>query len=302
MASIPALTDPLTGPAPGANITTANIFGGTGVSKTGGATGVANANTYITGQRFMQFDIGTSDFALYRKDHTAAGGWRGFAIKIPSGPLSGTVAVASWYNGTTKGGDIRLQTDKTLQIRNAGSSSQWVSPVLTNDAEYEVIYRVDQNNCRIKIFQNGTLIGSGDSGALTTGFTTSNPDNLRVGIHSSVTVSGIQLGAFRADDSTELTPLSEAVDTAILAGLDSETIVDATGSIGTPLTLVQASGPTSPGITGPVANKFTVQHPVDFIADMVLTLSAGAASRSVTIAAPGATQKTEFIRLAGVWT
>lgn len=298
MGSIAALTDPCVYTA-GVNITSANLFGGN--TKTGGAVATSSANDYITGQRFINFTIGTADFALYRKDHTAAGGWRGFALRVPAGAISAVVALASWYQNTTKGGDIRINTDKTITVRNASSSAQWTSPVLTNDGEYEIIFRVDQNNCRVKIYQNGTLISSGDSGALTTGFTTSNPDNMRYGIHSSVTVTGLQMGAFRADDTTELTPLSQVTDTAVLAGLVGQTTVDATGSIGTPLTLVQDSGPTSPGITGPTSQKFTVQHPTDFTANMVFTLTAGSNSRTVTIAAPGATQKTEYIRVGGVW-
>lgn len=283
MAAIPTLEDNLTGAAAGVAVATTNsIFD----EFTGAGTSIFNADEYVAGRPSVQVVCAVQSRNL-RANHTAVGGWRGFALKITD-DLDAATAIAAWYNNITIGGSIRLLTDSTIQIRDAGNVSRFISAAaLTLNTWYWVTYRVEQNNARLKIYNGTTGALIQDSGALVTGFTTINPDNLRLGQQSSSTGT-IRLARLRADDTNEPADASHGAPLAVGA-MTAFHEINTAGSSGV-MTLVRNSGD-AVTITGPTSGVFKIQHPDPVVAAINLTLTAtlGGTDTETFIIAAGST-------------
>lgn len=271
MANILALQEDFATPAAGATIATTNtIFD----SISGAGTSTANADVYTGTLKSMDLDLVATQ-RNHRADHTAAAGWRGFAFKIVAATNS-SVAIAYWYNGLTKAADLRLLTDNTLQLRDAGGVARYTSPVLTVGQWYYVTVRVDQANHRLKIYTGGATLLA-DSGALTNaGFSQATVDQFNVGLLSNTTAR-VRFARIRGDDAVEPATGVTASNPVLSYTRSDRTVIDATAS--TAPTLIQETGP-AVSITGtPV---FTVTHPAAFTSDVVLRLTATQGGASLT--------------------
>lgn len=274
MVAIASLEENFTGAAAGVAVSTTNtIFD----NLSGTGTSIFNADNYVANRPSVEF-VCAAGFRICRADHTQAGGWRGFALKIVA-DFSVNTPVAMWYNGTTLGGGVRLMADRTLQIRDADSVARFTSAApLALDSWYWITFKVDQNSARLKIYNGTTGALIQDSGALVTGFTTVNPDNLRVGPQSSVTGT-IRIARMRADDAVE--PADAAHSNPIAAGvMTAYHKIDTAGSNGV-MTLARTSGD-AVTITGPSAGVFTIEHPDPVVNAIGLTLTATDAGATAT--------------------
>lgn len=266
MANISALQEDFGGAAAGVAMSTSNTIVD---ALTGGGTSIFNADAYLAGTKSMEF-LTTADFRTMRCDHSAAGGWRGFALKVTN-DYSATTTIAAWYNNTTLGGTVQSLADMTLRIRDAGSVTRYTSPVLSVNTWYWISVKVDQNSARLKIYNGSTGALLHDSGALTTGFTTTNPDNWRIGPQTSTT-GGIRIARMRGDTNTETAHgivTANPIATGVMTAYHE---IDTAGSNGT-MTLVRTSGD-AVTITGPTAGVFKIEHADPVVDPIGLTLTA----------------------------
>lgn len=184
-------------------------------------------------------------------NNTAAGGWRQFGFKIDTTPNSNT-AIASWYGSGTKGGDLRVNTDRTLTIRDSSSVARYSSTaVLAVDTWYLVSVRVNNNaggGHYLKVYNATTGAIVIDSGAITsTGFTQATSDEFRLGLQSSST-GAVRFSRLRGD-STDEPATGFATGAPVLAMARSRVErLDFSGSNGT-ITVTQTSGTPAATIT-----------------------------------------------------
>lgn len=293
MAAITALTEDFDGAAAGQNVTTSNsVF--TAITGTGG-TSVYNADEFDTGFPSMEVTA-TSTVRSHNTTHTAGAGWRGFGLKVLATP-TGSDTICGWYTsgGTVHGGDIRVLTDMTMQIRNKNSSADWTSStVITANTWYWVSIQVDSNNARLKVYNTSGLII--DSGARTANYDAGTPDQFRLGSQNVTAVpTSTRFARMRGDDTTEVASGWTGGPGVAAYTQSTRTLVDASTSEGT-VTLTQTSGPTATSITGPTDGVFTVVHPAGLSSNMVFDLDATQNSVTdtevVTITAGGGARST----------
>lgn len=302
MATITALTEDFDGAAAGQNATTSNtIF--TAITGTGG-TSVFNADEFDTGFPSMEVTA-TSTVRSHNKTHTAGAGWRGFGMKVLATP-TGSDTVCAWYTsgGTVHGGDIRVLTDLTMQIRNKNSSADWTSTgtAITTNTWYWVSVQVDNNNVRLKTYNTSGLVL--DSGARTVNYDAGTPDQFRLGSQNATAIpTSTRFARLRGDDSTEVTSGWTSSPGVASYTQSTRTLVDASASTGT-VTLTQTSGPTATSVTGPVSGVFTVVHPAGLSSDMVFDLDAtqgGVTDTEVVTITAGGGARATLVYDGGVW-
>lgn len=303
MATITALTEDFDGAAAGQNATTSNTSF-TAITGTGG-TSVFNADEFDTGFPSMEVTA-TSTVRSHNTTHTAAAGWRGFGMKVLATP-TGSDTVCAWYTsgGTVHGGDVRVLTDLTMQLRNKNSSADWTSTgtAISLNTWYWVSVQVDSNNARLKVYNISTMLF--DSGARTVNYDAGTPDQFRLGTQQIAAVpTSTRFARMRGDDTTEIPSGWSGGPGIAVYTQSTRTLVDASGSTGT-VTLTQTSGPTATSITGPSSGVFTVVHPAGLSANMVFDLDATQNSVTdtevVTITAGGGARST-LVYDTGVWT
>lgn len=284
MAAISALTEDCNGASAGTTVSTSNSIAD---ALTGTGTAVFNADTFQTGLPSIEF-TGSATLRYMRCDHTGALGWRGMALKVTSMPAA-NVAVMAWYNASTAGGDLRLNSAGTLSVRDSGFTSRYTTTaVLSTSTWYWVAVKVTNADHRLKLYNGSTGALIEDSGSLTnSGFNQTTLDSIRVGLVGSATAT-IRVARIRGDDASE-PPTGITSGPSAVYTVSNRTLVDTTGSNGT-MTLTQTSGPTAT-ITGPSSGVFTITHPSEALAaDMVFDLVATSGTtdtKTITIPRPG---------------
>ena len=269
MTAIAALTEDFNGAAAGVDVATSNSIADALV---GAGTAKFNADAYTTGVKSAEF-VGAAALRYMRCDHPAALGWRGFALKIIALPTSNE-SIAAWYNGAAAGGDIRLRTDGSLEIRDAGFVSRGASgAVLALNTWYYVTVKVTNGASQFKIWQGGTLVET-ITPSNQSGFTQTTLDSIRLGLVGSNTAT-IRMARFRGDDATEPSSgVSNPNPIAVVSGTTKQTKVATTGANGT-LVVTQLTGPTAAAISGPDGSGvFTISHPSPFTTPMTFQLKA----------------------------
>lgn len=294
MVAITTLTEDFeTGPN-GAALSTSNS-GADNVTPGGYGT-FTNASPYL-GTFSLNVTVSAQSFGA-RFDHPLNGGWRGFALKVITPDLTDT-AVANWFAGATKGGDIQLTPSRRLTLRHV-SNGIYNTPVLTENTWYYVTVRVS-GQFRIRVYQNGSLWN--DSGDLSTTASVGSLDTFRVGLISNSTAR-VQFDRLRGDTDTEPTPGITPPSANAVYTRQNVVEVDTSGSTGV-MTLTQTSG-TAATITGPVSGVFRIIPPASHTADLVFTLTAtdGPSTDTETIVIPPSTVRTSeplVLDSSGAW-
>lgn len=284
MANSPSLQEDFAGASPGTGISTANtIFDNT----SGSGTAEFNADGPLSGLQSAEVTTSGTFVTMAANHADGAGLHIGFWLKLVSGP-SGNTGIVAGYDGASRAYDLQVQSGGTLRLRNASSATQWTSPALST-GWYWITLDTTVNAYRARIHDSsGTLVSSGDSGTLTTGFTIGGDliDRTQYGLLSNSTAT-VRFGRLRGDTSTQ--PASGVATGAPWTIAQSATIV-ASGSYTTPV-LSQTSGP-SVTIDSSGAPTFEVALPdeASWTSDVVLTLtdSTGTGTtETITIRRPG---------------
>lgn len=206
MAAIGALTEDFESGTTGTAVTT-----GTSIFDSISGTSPTFVGSAYQGSLAMQATANAAT-SIARADYTAATTlWVSFMLKIVVLPGS-PVAIANWFNGTTKVGDLRVASDGTLGLRD-GNTNVWTSTALASNVWHRISIKVVPNTAtghRVRIYSGANVTSttsSQDSGDLTaTAVTTvSTTDNVRFGIISNETATFV-FDRLRADDASEPAP------------------------------------------------------------------------------------------------
>lgn len=180
-----------------ANITTGNS----------NATSVLGAPTFaaggVDGELCGDFNS-TGTQVMMRWDHTAASNaWYSGYIWLDSLPASNTYLV-SFFGGTNKVGDMRVNSDGTVSVRDNNSAVITSSVALTTGSWHRFALRVTPNvDMRLRLYlganRHGTTPDYDATGNSNRDFAL---DNVRMGIVTAATWH-VRLDRLRADDTTE---------------------------------------------------------------------------------------------------
>lgn len=255
--------------------------GNTPTTGTTGADAITGAATHTFSNDFtynghnMLKVVAAANSRIYRYDYTpAGGGWRGFAF-VKAGNPSANVAIAvSEDASAVKGCDLRLNTDGTLSLRDAGSATRWTSTtVLANNTKYWIAMRVNSagnGGHRVKIYDGTTGALIEDSGAQTNaGFSLAAPARFKIGPQASVTLTAYW-GQMLGDDTNEMT-VPVIVSVTAVSTIVHESVIDASASTGAVTTLTKTSG-TEGTITSIGTNIWKVTYSQSRPDDIVLVV------------------------------
>lgn len=245
----------------------------------------SNDFTY-NGQNMMKA-VAAANFCVLRFDYSpSAEGWRHFPfVHTSTAGMTGAVAIAVSESSTgTKGCDLRLNTDGTLSLRDAGSSTRWTSSaVLAANTKYYIALRVNaaaNGGHRVKIYNGTTGALIEDSGAQTNaGFSLTTPARFKIGPLSSTTLTAYW-GEITADPTNEIPPPVAESATAIITSVTTTTVIDGSTSDGD-TALTQLSGP-STTITELSEGVWEVEYSLPLASDIELRLRATSSGGTVT--------------------
>lgn len=209
MATITELTETFENGSNGATLTTSNtIF----FNFPGTLTPTFTSDAAVGS---LAMDITTSSNTnLARSVFTSASTvWVSYFLKIVTLPGVSTI-ISAWYDSTNsnvKIGDLRLNSDATITLRDA-STAQWTSTALATNAWHRIAFKTVPNSAtghQLKIYSDSNLFGttaSQDSGnATATAAGVSTVDNMRFGSIVAETTE-IIIDHLQGDNASEPTP------------------------------------------------------------------------------------------------
>lgn len=218
MAAITALTEDFAGGAAGTNWTTGNTivdnFTAGNLIPTFAAD---NFPLFSVSGRIAGATDGTT--VVCRCDFAAATAWISFYIKVEATPSS-NIALALWYAGANKVGDLRLTPASALQLRN-GSAEVFTTTALTAGEWHRVSLWVNPGSTtghRLRIYSGANLHGtttSQDSGLVSANAASGALTDLRLQNNSGSTTHDVRLQRLRGDTTTEPAPATVVVLTEL---------------------------------------------------------------------------------------
>lgn len=200
MTGIAAWTDNLNTGADGVTVGTGNsIF----TAFTGSGTSVFETTGAFEGAACVVVTTAGANRSLEKPSIARGSAWIGFALKIITAP-SAVSGIMNTYVGNVLVGNLRLNTNRTLNYRDS-ATSRWTSLALALDEWYEI--RVKTNPAAdlasVRVYDDtGTLFDDEIDMTLSVVSTTT-IDEFRIGLLSGNTNGSIAIDRIISDDTDE---------------------------------------------------------------------------------------------------
>lgn len=201
MAVIPGTTETFESGSNGTTIPTSpgSIFD----AITGTGTSVYSDASPFVGSLCATVVAASSNRSLEATHTAKAKAWYAFALRINTS-VGAVAAIANTYLAGVLVGNLRLNTNRTLNFRDV-ANSRWTSVVLTAGAWYEIRMLIDAASdiAQVKIYDaTGALVEASPNLTLS-GAAAAQIDEIRMGILTGSTTGSLSFDRITADDTDE---------------------------------------------------------------------------------------------------